>query len=159
VAIRDSIVSIVGPSPHARAFAELRPRVLAKLLELRGSLDPALVRADEATARVQLDALLEHLGNYLATGDATLHRGFLHTFLAMRAAEAQGPAAALGTLVAVGDAAAQVAQEELGASPETAELVTVLTRVTAATARLVNDLIAEELERRIAQRRQLREEE
>ena len=25
-------------------------------------LDPALVRADEATARVQLDALLEHLG-------------------------------------------------------------------------------------------------
>ena len=67
----------------------------------------------------------------------------------MRAAEAQGPAAALGTLVAVGDAAAQVAQEELGAGPETAELVTVLTRVTAGTARLVNDLIAEELERRI----------
>jgi hypothetical protein len=149
---------VTGPSPHARAFAELRPRVLAKLLELRASLDPALVRADEATARVQLDALLEHLGNYLATGDATLHRSFLHTFLAMRAAEAQGPAAALGTLVAVGDAAAQVAQEELGTSPETAELVTVLTRVTAGTARLVNDLIAEELERRIAQRRQLAEE-
>jgi hypothetical protein len=150
---------VSGPSPHARAFAELRPRVLAKLLELRPSLDPALVRADEATARVQLDALLEHLGSYLATGDPTLHRGFLHMFLAMRAAEAQGPAAALGTLVAVGDAAAQVAQEELGASPETAELVTVLTRVTAATARLVNDLIAEELERRIAQRRELAEEE
>lgn len=147
-----------GPSPHARAFAELRPRVLAKLLELRASLDPALVRADEATARVQLDALLEHLGSYLATGDAALHRGFLRTFLAMRAAEAQGPAAALGTLVAVGDAAAQVAQEELGTNPETAELVTVLTRVTAATARLVNDLIAEELERRLAQRRELAKE-
>lgn len=149
---------VSGPSPHARAFAELRPRVLAKLLELRASLDPALVRADEATARVQLDALLEHLGNYLATGDATLHRGFLRTFLALRAAEAQGPAAALGTLVAVGDAAAQVAHEELGASPETAELVTVLTRVTAATARLVNDIVAEELERRLAQRRELGEE-
>jgi hypothetical protein len=146
---------VSGPSPHARAFAELRPRVLARLLELRASLDPGLVRADEHTARTQLDALLEHLGNYLATGDANLHRAFLNTFLAMRAAEAQGPAAALGTLVAVGDAAAQVAQEELASRPEGAELVTVLTRVTAATARLVNDLVAEELERRLAQRRQL----
>ena len=40
-----------------------------------------------------------------------LHRAFLHTFLAMRAAEAQGPAAVLAMLVAIGDTAAQVAQE------------------------------------------------
>ena len=37
---------------------------------------------------------------------------FLHTFLAMRAAEAQSPASVLAMLVAIGDTAAQVAQEE-----------------------------------------------
>jgi len=74
----------------------------------------------------------------------------LHTFLAMRAAEAQGPAGVLAMLVAIGDTAAQVSQEE-AADPEGSELTLLLTRVTASTARAVNDLIAEELERRISQ--------
>ena len=105
--------------------------------------------------RPQISAVLEHLGNYLATGDLGLHRAFLHTFLAMRAAEAQGPAAVLAMLVAVGDTAAQIAQEEGGGSPDGAELTLMLTRVTASTARAVNDLIAEELERRLAQWREM----
>jgi hypothetical protein len=53
-------------------------------------------------------------------------------------------------LVAIGDTAAQVSQEE-NPSPEASELTLLLTRVTASTARAVNDLIAEELERRLAQ--------
>ena len=97
-----------------------------------------------------LDAVLDHIGNFITTGDLGLHRAFLHTFLAMRAAEAQGPAQVLALLVAIGDTAAQVAQEE-GSGPEAAELTLLLTRVTASTARAVNDLIAEELERRLAQ--------
>lgn len=134
----------------ARAYDALRPKILQRLLDMRATLDPSLGRIDEAAARAQIGAVLDHLGNFIATGDLGLHRAFLHTFLAMRAAEAQGPAQVLAMLVAIGDTAAQVSQEEQG-GPDHSELTLLLTRVTAATARIVNDLIAEELERRLAQ--------
>lgn len=119
-------------------------------MELRATLDPALGRMDEVTARAQVGAVLDHIGTFIATGDIGLHRAFLHTFLAMRAAEAQSPAAVLAMLVAIGDTAAQVAQDEGAGTAEGAELTLLLTKVTATTARAVNDLIAEELERRLA---------
>jgi hypothetical protein len=134
--------------PLARAYEALRPKILQRLLELRSTIDPGLGRVDEATARAQVSAVLEHQGNFIATGDLRLHRAFLQTFLAMRAAEAQSPASVLATLVAIGDTAAQVAQEQTGATPQGAELTLLLTRVTASTARALNDLIAEELESR-----------
>jgi hypothetical protein len=156
----------------ARSYEALRPRVLDRLLELRGTLDPSLGRLDDAGARGQIGAVLDHLGNFIATGDLGMHRAFLHTFLAMRAAEAQSPASVLAMLVAIGDTAAQVAQERGGESdgPDRAdrpdrpdrpdrrdgrELALLLTRVTASTARVVNDLIAEELARRTGQRAEL----
>ncbi len=123
---------------------------MQRLLELRATLDPSLGRLDDATARAQIGAVLDHLGNFIATGDLGLHRAFLHTFMAMRAAEAQGPAAVLAMLVAIGDTAAQVSQEE-NPTPEGSELTLLLTRVTASTARAINDLIADELDRRLAQ--------
>lgn len=134
--------------PLARAFEALRPKILQRLLELRSTLDPSLGRLDETTARSQMAAVLEHFGNFIATGDVGLHRAFLHTFLAMRAAEAQSPASVLAMLVAIGDTAAQVAQEDGAGTTEGAELTLLLTRVTASTARLLNDLIADELDRR-----------
>jgi len=134
--------------PLARAFEALRPKILQRLLELRSTLDPSLGRLDEATARTQMGAVLEHLGNFIVTGDVGLHRAFLHTFLAMRAAEAQSPASVLAMLVAIGDTAAQVAQEDGAGTTEGAELTLLLTRVTASTARLLNDLIADEIDRR-----------
>src|SRR5512141_416068 len=112
--------------PVARAYDALRPKILQRLLEIRATLDPALGRLDEAGASAQIDAVLEHLGNFLATGDIGLHRAFLHTFLAMRAAEAQGPAAVLAMLVAIGDTAAQVAQEAGAGTAEGAELTLLL---------------------------------
>jgi hypothetical protein len=133
---------------RARAYEALRPKILQRLLELRPTLDPSLSRLDDATARAQVGAVLDHLGNFIATGDLGLHRAFLHTFLAMRAAEAQSPANVLAMLVAIGDTAALVAQQEGAGTAEGAELTLLLTRVTAATARAVNDLIAEELESR-----------
>jgi hypothetical protein len=153
----------------ARSYEALRSRVLDRLLELRGTLDPSLGRLDDATARGQIGAVLDHLGNFIATGDLGMHRAFLHTFLAMRAAEAQSPASVLAMLVAIGDTAAQVAQETGGApegpgrpggpgardETDGRELALLLTRVTASTARVVNDLIAEELARRAGQREEL----
>jgi hypothetical protein len=134
--------------PLAKAYEGLRPKVLQRLLELRSTLDPSLGRLDDATARAQIGAVLDHLGNFIATGDLGLHRAFLHTFLAMRAAEAQSPASVLAMLVAIGDTAAQVAQDEGAGTTAGSELTLLLTRVTASTARAVNDLIADELERR-----------
>jgi hypothetical protein len=144
-------------TPLARAYEALRPRILQRLLDLRGTLDPtSLGRLDDVTARAQVGAVLDHLGNFIATGDLGLHRAFLHTFMAMRAAEAQSPASVLAMLVAIGDTAAQVAQEEGAGTSEGAELTLLLTRVTATTARAVNDLIAEELERRNVAKRELK---
>ena len=136
--------------PVARAYDALRPRILQRILDMRATIDPSLGRIDEAQARTQIGAVLDHLGNFIATGDIGLHRAFLHTFLAMRAAEAQGPAQVLAMLVAIGDTAAQVSQED-SVGPEGSELTLLLTRVTASTARAITDLIAEELERRLAQ--------
>ena len=137
--------------PVVLAYDALRPRILQRLVDLRATLDPTLGRLDEEAARAQIGAVLDHLGNFLATGDLGLHRAFLHTFLAMRAAEAQGPGSVLAMLVAIGDTATQIAQEEAPNTPDGAELALMLTRVTASTARAINDLVAEELERRLAQ--------
>jgi hypothetical protein len=138
--------------PLASAYEAICPRILQRILELRSTLDPSLARLDDGTARTQIVAVLEHLGNFIATGDLGLHRGFLHAFLAMRVAEAQNPAAVLAMLVAIGDTAAQVAQEEGAGTTGGAELTLLLTRVTATTACAVNDLIADELGHRIAAR-------
>ncbi len=138
-------------APLARAYDNLRPKVLQRLLDMRATLDPSLGRLDEAAARAQMGAVLEHLGNFLATGDLGSHRAFLQTFIAMRAAEAQGPASVLAMMVAIGDTAAQVAQEELAGTPDGSDLTLLLTRVTSSTARAVNDLVAEELERRVTE--------
>ena len=142
-------------STLARSYEALRPKVLQRLLELRSTLDPSLARLDDTSARAQIGAVLDHLGNFIATGDLGLHRGFLHAFLAMRAAEAQSPAAVLAMLVAIGDTAAQVAQESSDGTVKGSELTLLLTRVTASTARAMNDLIAEELARRAGHRAEL----
>jgi len=141
--------------PLAKAYETLRGKILSRLLDMRSAIDPALGRLDDAHARAQIGAVLDHLGNFIATGDIGLHRAFLHTFLAIRAAEAQSPAAVLAMLVAIGDTAAQVAQEEGAGTTTGAELTLLLTRVTTSTARAINDLIAEELDRRTAQWREM----
>ncbi len=146
-------------TPLAYAYEGLRPKILQRLLDLRGTLDPSLARLDDLTARAQINAVLEHLGNFIATGDVGLHRAFLHTFLAMRAAEAQSPASVLTMLVAIGDTAAQVAQDEGAGTSVGSELTLLLTRVTASTARVVNDLLADELVSRIEQWGQLQQRE
>jgi hypothetical protein len=146
-------------TPLANAYEALRPKILQRLIDLRGTLDPSLARLDDMTARAQINAVLEHLGNFIATGDVGLHRAFLHTFLAMRAAEAQSPASVLTMLVAIGDTAAQVAQDEGAGTSAGSELTLLLTRVTASTARVVNDLLADELASRIEQWGQLQQRE
>jgi hypothetical protein len=137
----------MSASPSARAFDALRPAIVVRLLELRSSLDPALARSDEHTARAQIEAVLDDFGEYLATSDLSTHRAFLTAFVAKRAAEELGPSAALSTLVAIGDTAVQVVQEQV-AGNHGEELALLVARVTTSSVRIVNDLIATELIRR-----------
>ena len=96
-------IDVMGSTPQlATAYEALQPSILRRLLEIRATLDPSLGRLDDESANAQIGAVLENMGNYIATGDLGLHRAFLHTFLAMRAAEAQSPASVLAMLVAIG---------------------------------------------------------
>jgi hypothetical protein len=132
----------MSASPSARAFDALRPAIVERLLELRTSLDPALARSDESTARAQIESVLGDFGEFLATDDLPAHRAFLTAFVAKRAAEELGPSAALSTLVAIGDTAVQVVQEQV-AGHGGDELALLVARLTTSSVRIVNDLIAE----------------
>lgn len=129
--------------------------MVSRLLELRSSLDPALARGDEASARAQIEAVLDDFGDYIATGDLPTHRAFLTSFVAKRATEEAGVSAALSTLVAIGDTAVQVVQERL-LTGHGEELALLVARVTAGSVRIVNDLVAEELARHKALSHELR---
>lgn len=137
----------MSASPSARAFDALRPAIVVRLLELRSSLDPALARSDEHTARAQIETVLGDFAEYIATSDMATHRAFLTAFVAKRAAEELGPSAALSTLVAIGDTAVQVVQEQVAGNSGD-ELALLVARVTTSSVRIVNDLIADELIRR-----------
>jgi hypothetical protein len=142
-----------GSPGHASVFAGLRPAVAARLVEVRSSLDPGFARLAPAAAAAQFEAVLTHQEGFLASGDPTGLRTFLRSFRAVRAAEGLGAENLLHAVIALGDVAIQVAQRDQPAGPRTAELVVSLARLNRATARLVVEIIAEELDGRVAQLR------
>ena len=137
-----------GVPSYVAAFEQLRPQVLARLIEVRGSLDHAIARLSADEARAMFEGVLHALSTLLVTGDHTLHRGFLHTFVAVRSTEGLGPDHAQRLLVAIADVAATLARAQHPDDPTTALAINHAARLTA---RMVNDGIAEELDRRSAQ--------
>ncbi len=140
-----------GPPAYVAAFEELRPAVLARLLEVRASLDHAFARLSPDEARELFEGVLIGLRTLLFTGDHGLHRGFVQSFIALRGADGLAPDHALRVLVAIGDVIVQVAKRD---RPDDATLVLAVTSAIRVTARLVNDVIADDLAKRSAQRRQ-----
>jgi hypothetical protein len=150
-----SIASMSASPGHASVLASLKPAVLARLVEVRSSLDHGFAQLDEAGARAQLEQVVDHQTAFLGGGDPTLLRGFLRSYRAVRAADGLGPENLLHAVIAIGDVMTQVAQKELPAGPRTAELVSSLVRVSWSTARMVVEMIAEELGGRQAQLEEL----
>ncbi|MCB9561322.1 MAG: hypothetical protein H6709_19995 [Kofleriaceae bacterium] len=142
------------PADHAAHLESLRPAVLARLVEIRGSLDHALGRVPEAEAREHLDAVLRHMQAYIATWDWRLHRAFLQSYLALRAGDGMSSDDVIHVLAAVGDVVVEAVRAQARSSTDQ-EVVVAVTKVNAHTVRGVIDLVAEELERRRAQRDQL----
>ena len=140
-------------STHARSFGELRPAVMTQLMETRANLDHGLAELEVDAARAQLDAVLDHVQSFLASGDPAPLRSFLRSFLTLRAAHGLSPDTLLHAVVAIGDTCVQLVQQRGGASA--AELACALPRTGAVCTRLVVEHIAEELARRSRQRDEL----
>jgi hypothetical protein len=144
------------PAPgHAAVFAGFKPALIARLVEVRSSLDHGFGRLDDAAARAQLEQLFDHQLDLLSTGDPTQLRGFLRTYRAVRAADGLGPENLLHAVIAVGDVTQQVLAKEQPPGARTAELASAWARVSWTTARAVVEIIAEELAGRTAQLREL----
>jgi hypothetical protein len=126
----------------------LRPAIVARLVDVRGSLDHAIARVSAEDARALFEAVMHAMSTLLVTGDHALHRGFVHSFIAVRAADGLGPDHAQRLLVAITDVAAAVARDRY---PQDLTVVLAIHHAARLTARMVNDGIAEELATRLAQ--------
>ncbi len=141
---------MTGVPAYVAAFEGLRQAVLSRLLEVRPSLDHAFARLTAEEARSLFDGVLLGLRTLLLTGDHALHRGFVQTFIALRGADGLAPDHALRVLVAIGDVAIQVARRD---RPDDPTVVLAITSAIRVTARMVNEMIADEVAKRSAQRR------
>jgi hypothetical protein len=138
---------------QAELFKSLRPEVLGRLLESRASIDQGFAAIPEDVIRPQLDTVLDKMQSFLATEDIDSYRGFASRWIAMRIGEGT-PENLIHTLVAIGDVVAQSAQRRLGPGPEYDDFARAVARMSFLGARLLVELLAEELDRRapVAQR-------
>lgn len=136
----------------AELLSQLRPQVLARLDEVREALDESYQSLDPVIARERFETLVDRYQSYLSKADVDGHRRFLRRWLALRLAEGRSPESVLHVLVAFGDVLVQVGRTVLPPAPTTLELVRELQRLTYVTARLVVDVLAEDLGRKSAQK-------
>ena len=141
---------------HAHLFASLRPEVLERLVEIRGTIDHAYARLADAAVRPQFDAVLDRMQSYLTTEDPQLYRGFAASHMAMRVGEGFAPENLVHSMVSIGDVVTRVAQRRLANDPRCAEFVLACSRMIFVAARTMVSLLADELRRREQQRDQLR---
>lgn len=132
----------------AELFAKLRPEFLARLLEVREALDESYRSLSSEAASERFELLVDRYVAYLGDSDTEGHRRFLRRWLALRLAEGRSAESVLHALVAAGDVLVQVARTSLPPSGSTLEMVRELQRLTFVTARLVVDILAEDLERK-----------
>jgi hypothetical protein len=96
--------------------------------------------------------VLDKMQSFLATGEIQSYRGFASRWIAMRVGEG-APENLIHTLVAIGDVVAQTAQRRLGSGPEYDDFARELGRMSFLGARLLVELLADELGKRREVRR------
>jgi hypothetical protein len=146
-------------SSIAALFDSLRPAIAERMFAsvsdpTNSHKQPASVGID-ANSRKQVEAILEHLGNFLITNDLRMHRDFLQALLAMRNTHTQTYSTVMSSLAELGDTAARMVQ---GAGDTSSHrfLAQKLVNATSTTIRICNELVAKDLDRKVAQRDQLR---
>jgi hypothetical protein len=138
-------------SSIAALFDSLRPAIAERMFATVSDNS----HGADASSRRQVESVLEHLGNFLLSGDLRMHRDFLQALLAMRNTNTETYSTVMSSLAEIGDTAARLVQGA-GDSPAHRSLAQQLVSVTATTVRVCNELVAKDLARKISQRDQLR---
>lgn len=137
---------------HARIFDSLRADALARLIDVRSSIDHAYGKIAAELIREHFDIVLDKVRTFLATGDAGSYRRFASRYVAIRVAEGFSHENLIHSIVAIGDVVAQVARSKLDPSSDREAFVREVTRMNFVHARMLVAFFAEELAERNAQR-------
>jgi predicted nucleotidyltransferase len=140
---------------HAQLFESLRQDVLARLLEVRGSIDDAYAKIPETLIQEHFEIALDKMYTFLATDDASTYRRFISRYMAVRVGEGLTHESIIHGTVAIGDVVAQVARETLAESPMRDQFIRAVMRMNYVHARMLVALVAEDLAERVAQRDRL----
>jgi hypothetical protein len=135
----------------ADILGEIRPQVLDELLASRAAVDHVHHGMDEAELRAQLEALLAKLQVYLGDRDPLSFRDYLRRWVAMRVSAGARHENLIPALVGVGDTAIEVARKDLGDTDETRAVMRALAQANFVAARVVVEVLADELKRRRTQ--------
>lgn len=126
-------------------FETIRPDVVARAIEVRASIKLGLAAQAPEVAAAALDAVLDRMVGFLHDRDPERYRGFISRWAAFHLGEGFEPEDLIHSVVTLGDVVVQVARQRLPASDETVALVRDLVRMTHAMARLVVDVLGDEL--------------
>jgi hypothetical protein len=146
----------MGPE-YAQIFDSLRPEVLARLIEVRGSIDHAYEKIPQETIREHFDLALDKMYIYLATDDVSTYRRFVSRYMAVRVGEGLNQEDIIHSAVAIGDVVVQVAREIMPESPRRENFIRAVMRMNFVHARMLVAFVAEDLAERTAARAALLE--
>jgi hypothetical protein len=99
--------------------------------------------------------VLDKMQGYLHSEDVHSYRSFAQRWVAMRMSDGFAPENLIHSVVSIGDVVDQVARERLGATQESHLFVRSVQRLSYVAARLLVEILADELERRRDHRRRL----
>jgi len=131
---------------HARTFEAIRPEVLDRLIDVRGSIDHTLTGVPSQVIRQEFDAVLDRMQSYLLDGDAGRYRSFAERWVAFRLGQGFSPENLIHSVVALGDAVLEVARRRLPLGSESADFTREVARMNFVAARLIVDTLAQELD-------------
>ena len=130
---------------HEQIFESLREDVLDRLMEVRSGIDLAYAGIPERFVRPQFDVVLGKMGSFLRTGEVDRYREFARRWVAMRMGEGFAPESLLHSVASIGDMVVRVARSRLGAAREADEFVREVSRMSFWAARVLVEILAEEL--------------
>lgn len=139
---------------HASLFREIRPDVLARLIEVRGSIDQTFADMGADVIGGQFDMVLDRMQSYLYTEEPESYRNFANRWMAMRVSSGEPPQNLIHAVVAIGDVVVQIAGTKIGQADrrdELYEFARAVSRMTFIAARMLVEQLAGELEQRQSQ--------
>lgn len=131
---------------HARTFETIRPEVLDRLVDVRGSIDHTLSGVPSQVIRQEFDAVLDRMQTYLLDGDAGRYRSFAVRWVAFRLGEGFSPENLIHSVVALGDVVLEVARRRLPFGADSADFTREVARMNFVAARIIVETLADELE-------------